>query len=149
VGVYIWPLISLNPHQSISFPSANSPYPSYHTMPTPTDKFTQAPSTRNSQHVDDDVTTNKAPSTSKEQSSHPASNGTQQTIARWKRVSLLAKGLSDELSRERSGHLSFADDWKQKMNEEVAAMDNKEKKRVESAMLVRIMLFIRATGRIC
>jgi hypothetical protein len=64
-------------------------------------------------------------------------------------VSVLAKGLSDELSRERSGHLSFADDWKQKMNEEVAAMDDEEKKRLESAMSVRIMILTHVPGCIC
>jgi predicted metalloendopeptidase len=118
-------------------------------MTTPADRSTQAPSTRNSQHVNDAVTTNKALSTSKEQISHPASKNTQQTIDRWKRVSVLAEQLSGEMSRERSGHLSFVNDRRQKMNEEVTALDDKEKKRLESAMLVRTMLSIRATGKIC
>jgi hypothetical protein len=64
-------------------------------------------------------------------------------------VSLLAKGLSGELLRKKLGKLSFAEDWRQKMNEEVAAMDDEEKKRLESAMSVRIMIFTHVPGCIC
>jgi hypothetical protein len=106
-------------------------------MPTPTDKSTQVPSTHGSRSANDAATTIKATGTSKQQTSSPGTDGTQEEIRHWRKVALLTEGWGREI---RSGDSSFVGEFKDQITAEETVFNNKAKKRPESGVAVRTMI---------
>jgi len=115
-------------------------------MPTPTDKSTQVPSAHEARHADGAATTTTASGTSKQQTSSPGSDETQEKIRHWKEVALLVEGWGCEI---RSGNHSFVEEWKKQITAKETVFHDKAQDRAGSTALVSTMILFDVSGRIC
>jgi len=113
------------------------------TMPTPPDRSTQVPSAHDLRHADGAATTTTAPATSKQQTSPPGSDETQEEIRHWKEVALLVEGWGCEI---RSGNHSFVEEWKKQITAEETVFHDRAKDRAGSPALVSTMILFDVSG---
>lgn len=115
-------------------------------MPTPTDRSTQVPSTHESRNANDAAIAAKAAGTSKQQTSSPGFDRTQEELRHWEEVALLAEGWSLEI---RSGAPSFIQQWKDQITAQQTIFNDKAKERPESVLPVRIVILTHVPERSC